>query len=171
MLLAACGSSAPPTTATTSPNTTGAPAGSTNCRADQLGATRLATAAAAGHVVVTYGLRNTSSTTCTLFGYPGVQLVDASGRPLPTQVSRGGSYTFAAETPVAVALAPGAQASFFLGYSDVPAGNENGCASSSRVDITAPGATGTVVVADRIAPCGHGAVAVSPVRAGTAPPP
>ena len=146
------------------------PGASTTCRASQLGAARLGTAAAAGHIVVTYGLQNTSTGACTLFGYPGVQMVDRAGRALATQVSHGGSYTFVGETPAAVALAPGVQASFFLGYSDVPAGNRTGCAPSSRIDITPPGDTAAVMVADQIAPCG-GAVTVSPVHAGTAPPP
>jgi hypothetical protein len=181
VVLAACASSPSTTssggstTATTAPSTagtgTGAPTGSTTCRATQLQASRVGSAAAAGHIVVTYGLRNTSIRACTLLGYPGVQMVDAFGRALPTQVAHGGSYTFAAETPSMVALPPSAQASFFLGYSDVPSGNETSCAASARLDITPPGDNGAIAVADQIAPCGNGAVTVSPVHAGAAPPP
>jgi hypothetical protein len=180
-LLSACASSPSTTSSAGSTTTTtahgtagtssGAPSGSTTCRATQLQASRVGSAAAAGHSVLTYGLRNTSTRACTLLGYPGVQLVDASGRPLPTQVSHGGSYTFAAETPHTVALPPSAQASFFLGYSDVPSGTETSCAPSARVDITPPGDNGVVAVADQVAPCGNGAVTVSPVHAGTAAPP
>jgi hypothetical protein len=130
----------------------------------------LTTSAAAGHVAVTYGLSNASAVACTLFGYPGVQMLDASGRPIPTQVSHGGSYTFPVETPMVVTLPPGGQASFFLGYADVPSGTETSCPQSARLALTPPGSTGTVQLADQIAPCGGGAVAVSPVHAGTAPP-
>jgi hypothetical protein len=129
------------------------------------------TAAAAGHIVVTYGLSNTSAAACTLFGYPAVGMADASGRTLPSQVSHGGSYTFVAEMPTTVTLSPGARASFFLGYSDVPTGNETSCPQSAQVYITPPGDTGRVALADRIAPCGNGAMTVSPVHPGVAPPP
>jgi hypothetical protein len=130
----------------------------------------VASSAAAGNIAVTYGLSNASPVACTLFGYPGVQMLDASGRPIPTQVSHGGSYTFPVETPSVVTLSPGAQASFFLGYTDVPSGTEMSCPQSARLNITPPGSTGTVQLADQIAPCGGGAVTVSPLHAGTAPP-
>jgi hypothetical protein len=130
----------------------------------------VASSAAAGNIAVTYGLSNASAVACTLFGYPGVQMLDASGRPIPTQVSHGGSYTFPVETPRVVTLSPGAQASFFLGYTDVPSGTEMSCPQSARLNITPPGSTGTVQLADQIAPCGGGAVTVSPVHAGSAPP-
>jgi hypothetical protein len=156
------------TTATTTTASTSA--GPTTCQASQLRASRVASSAAAGHIAVTYGLTNASAATCTLFGYPGLQMLDASGRPIPTQVSHGGSFTFPVETPMLVTMSAGAQASFFLGYADVPSGNETSCPQSARLDITPPGSTGTVQLADQIAPCGRGSVTVSPVHAGTAPP-
>lgn len=160
------------TTTTAASSTTGSTSagGSTTCQASQLRASRLASSAAAGHIAVTYRLLNSSGVSCTLLGYPGVQMFDASGRAIPTQVSHGGSYTFPAETPMVVTLSPGAQASFFLGYADVPSGNETSCPRSARLDITPPGSTGAVQLADQISPCGGGAVTVSPVHAGQRPP-
>ena len=158
---------AAPTTATTAP-----PAqGQASCRAGQLHAGRLATAAAAGHIVLTYGLRNVSGAPCTLFGYPGLQMADTSGKPLPTQVSHGGSYTFVNETPAPVSLSPQAEASFYAGYSDVPTGGETSCPQSAELEITPPNDTGTITLTDQIAPCENGSVTVSPVHVGTAPPP
>jgi hypothetical protein len=136
-----------------------------------LHAIRLATAAAAGHIVLTYGLRNISGAPCTLFGYPGLQMTDALGKPLPTQVSRGGSYTFVAETPTPVSLSPQAEASFYAGYSDAPTGGETSCPQSAELEVTPPNDPGKISLADQIAPCEHGSVTVSPVHAGTAPPP
>jgi hypothetical protein len=136
-----------------------------------LHASRLATAAAAGHIVLTYGLLNVSGAPCTLFGYPGVQMTDASGKQLHTQVSHSGSYTFVAETPAPVSLSPQAEASFYAGYSDVPTGGETSCPQSAELEITLPNDPGKITLADQIAPCKNGSVTVSPVHAGTAPPP
>ena len=158
---------ASPTTATTA----SLAQGQASCRASQLHASRLASAAAAGHIVLTYGLRNVSGSPCTLFGYPGLQMTDASGKPLPTQVSHGGSYTFVAETPTPVSLSPQAEASFYAGYSDVPTGGETSCPQSAELEIVPPNNTGKITLADQIAPCKNGSVTVSPVHVGTAPPP
>ncbi|MFD7643874.1 DUF4232 domain-containing protein [Kitasatospora sp. NPDC059795] len=64
---------------------------------------------------------NTSGRSCTLTGFPGVQLADDQGKSSPIDAVRhqGGSTT-------PVTLAPGAQATANLLYSDV-----NGQASSS----------------------------------------
>jgi hypothetical protein len=186
ILLASCGSGSSSTTAggktggssSTGSSSTGssatastapAPSGPANCQTGQLQASRLATAAAAGNIVVTYGLHNVSDRACTLFGYPGLQMTDASGHALPTQVSHGGSYTFGAETPAPVLLSTQAEASFYLGYSDVASGSGMSCPQSARLEITPPNETGAITITDQIAPCG-GAVTVSPVHAGTAPP-
>ena len=178
VLMSSCGSSSSSNTATggtttTSPSTTSptTAAGPVSCQARQLQASRLATAAAAGHIVVTYGLRNTSGGSCTLFGYPGLQMTNASDKPLPTHVSHGGSYTFVAERPTPVLLAPQVQASFYAGYSDVPSGAETRCPQSAGLEITPPGDNGAITIAEHIAPCGNGSITVSPVHAGTAPPP
>jgi hypothetical protein len=40
-----------------------------------------------GHRYITYSLHNRSARTCTIVGFPGVQLLDGHGSPLPTLVS------------------------------------------------------------------------------------
>lgn len=42
--------------------------------------------AAAGNISATIEVRNTSQHDCDLYGYAGLQLLDAHGRPLPTHV-------------------------------------------------------------------------------------
>jgi hypothetical protein len=171
-----CGSSssnntAVGTTITGLPTTASPVQQQASCQGSQLHASRLATAAAAGHIVVTYGLRNVSGAPCTLFGYPGLQMIDASGKPLPTQVSHSGSYTFVAETPTPLSLSPQAEASFYAGYTDVPTGGETSCPQSARLEITPPNDPGKITLTDQIAPCKNGSITVSPVHAGTATPP
>ena len=62
-----------------------------------------------GRSTMTVSLTNVSSTTCTLQGYPGMQLLAASGSSLPTQVVRGGTQFPAAaanQSPALVTLGP-----------------------------------------------------------------
>ena len=83
---------------------------------------------AAGTISLAVTMVNKRPRTCTMKGYPGMQLLDASGNSLPTNVVRGGGSDFSApaanQPPSLVTLAAGQQASFSLSYEDVPVGNE-----------------------------------------------
>src|SRR5207302_6012161 len=68
-----------------------------------------------GNVLGVYVLANKSTTTCRLFGYPGLQMLDSNHRPVPTMVTRGGAYMFPAQTPSRVIMPPGGVASFSVG--------------------------------------------------------
>jgi hypothetical protein len=46
-----------------------------------------------------FTLTNSLDVSCTLFGYPGLQLVGAGGDDLPTITRRGGGYLFADDGP------------------------------------------------------------------------
>src|SRR5206468_12033164 len=96
VLLAGCSSggpkSAPPsTTATTATPSTTTPVSSSSsvaapgvtsttsigrCTTAELSLRAAGGTAATGHALATFELRNTSSRTCRLLGYPGVQLLD-----------------------------------------------------------------------------------------------
>lgn len=66
---------------------------------------------------MTYGLTNVGPRTCTLYGYPGVSILDASGHIVQHPAQRGGIQ---APTKVQlVTLTKGAQARFILTSSDV----------------------------------------------------
>jgi hypothetical protein len=112
---------------------------------------------------MTLSLRNTSSATCVLGGYPGAQMLDAHGTQLPTTVVRGGNYPFTNFAPSTVTLAPGALAYFNLGYSNVPTGAETTCPSATELIVTPPNAYDHLTLAATLAPCGHGTITVSPV--------
>jgi hypothetical protein len=125
---------------------------------------------AAGTIYETVTLTNTSSTTCTLHGYPGLQLLSAQGSSLPTNVVRGGTQFPAAaanQSPSLVTLAPQQVATFSLSYEDVPVGTETSCPTSAKVEITPPNDVGHAVVTLAISPCSGGMVHVSPVYAGS----
>lgn len=167
------------TPATTAP-ATGAPtaaAGSGGakpgrCHSAQLTAGVAGEGAATGHVGQVVSFRNSSSTTCTLYGYPGLLMLDARGQPLPTQVHRGSSYIVQPETPATVNLAPGGAASFTLGWADATGYSGTTCPASTRLEVTPPNSYRHLVVTDRLAPYGPcGRVSVSPVYPGTGPQP
>ncbi len=191
VLLAACSSSSPSsssssTTAATSTTTTvpsgsssttrptgstttttTAPGGPTQCATPKLAASIYGTNGAAGTIQVTVALTSSAAAPCTLGGYPGLQMLDATGRDLPTTVVRGGSYSFTALPASVVTVAAGQAAYFNLGYSDVPTGTETSCPTSTTLEVTPPNSYTSTSVAAQLGPCGNGTIAVSPVFSGT----
>jgi Protein of unknown function (DUF4232) len=144
------------------------------CSPSQIGITAASTGAALGHVGVLFTLRNTSSASCRLDGYPGILLLGSNGKALPTMVVRvlNGAYLIPPVVPHRVALQSGAVASFDLQYGDNPVGaqaNEpysQACPSAASAEVTLPNANGHSVVPVSMAPCG-GQVLVSPVVPGS----
>lgn len=111
-------------------------------------------------------MRNVGPSSCVLEGYPGVQLVDASGIALPTDVARGGGYPFTDFAVSPVVLAAGQSAFVNLGYSDVPAGTTP-CERGASLWLSPPGDVGHLLIDASLAACGGGKVVVSPVFAAT----
>ena len=170
VLLAACSSTKPSAETTSStPSTSSAPSTSTtttaggpaHCPASSLAVSVAGTQGAAGTFEVTLQLRNVSQTTCTLNGYPGAQLYDANGSALPTDVVRGGSYSFTDFPPSVATLAAGASAYFNLAYSDVTTGTP--CPTAASMWITPPDATDHLVLTQQFMVCNGGRLTVSPV--------
>jgi Protein of unknown function (DUF4232) len=98
--------------------------------------------AAAGHLALVLVFNNVSTTTtCEIIGYPGVDLVTASGATVAhlTRTLRGmaGGEPTAVTAPLGVVLAPGASASALAEASDVPHGGITNCGSYSLL-ITVP---------------------------------
>jgi len=144
------------------------------CTRSQIGVTAAGAGAGLGHVGVLFTLRNTSSASCRLEGYPAMQLFGSNGQALPTTVIRAvtGAYLFPAVVPHRVALPPGAVASFDLQYGDNPFGaqaNEayaQACPAAASTEVTLPNAQDHAVVPASMAPC-DGQVIVSPLVPGS----
>ena len=184
-LLGACSSNAPaPTTtsgsasagsastSTSTISTSTTPAGRTattvatgpvRCATAALTGSVVGSSGAAGTIETTVALRSTATVPCTLGGYPGLQMLAASGAPLPTTVVRRGCYSFTSMAPTTVTLAPGQSAVFNIGYSDVPVGTETTCPTSASAQVTPPNAFDHLVIGAALAPCGGGTLVVSPV--------
>jgi hypothetical protein len=122
----------------------------------------------AGNVFAVYVLENRSTTTCRVFGYPGLQMLDSNHRPVPTTVTRG-PYMFRDQAPSRVIVLPGGIASFSIGYREIPSGEEPAsvqCVPSTYVEITPPDERQPVLLSGSMAPCGHGLIFVSPLVSG-----
>ena len=154
------------TTPAKSTTTTGV-AGPARCATTALTGSVAGSSGAAGTIETTVALKSTGTVPCTLGGYPGLQMLSASGATLPTQVVRKGNYSFTAMAPTTVTLAPGQSAYFNIGYSDVPVGTETSCPTSSSLEVTPPNAFDHLVLAAALGPCGGGTLVVSPVFLST----
>lgn len=105
--------------------------------------------------------RNISTTTCSLFGYPGVKLADASGHAVKTLTQRGPA------TAHLIVLAPGALASATISGADFgPNGGATPCKPSAGVLVIAPGQHLQTLVRGAGMRC-YDTVTVWPVVAGT----
>ena len=97
---------------------------------------------AAGHLALVLVFNNVSTTvTCEIIGYPGVDLVNASGTAVAhlTRTLRGmaGGEPVGVNAPQPVILAPGASASALAEASDVPQGGITDCGNYALL-ITVP---------------------------------
>jgi hypothetical protein len=133
---------------------------------------------ALGHIGQRVSFKNTSTVACTLYGYPGLQMLDPSGSPIPTDVIRGIAYTVPAEPEKIVTLAPGEVASFDLGYEDSTGYGNATCPTSAEVEVTPPNDYTSITIAWKLQPYGGsstkhlqcGQITVSPVFTGAGSP-
>lgn len=115
-----------------------------------------------------FSLQNTSTSTCTLFGYPHIQMLLADGHPTPTHAMQATSaYLFQAALKV-VALQTGAKSYFIVEW---VAGTcvDSASTAGEFLQVTPPGNTGILTTSARagadggIDACGN--IVVSPVSA------
>jgi hypothetical protein len=166
--------SAAATTVLVLPSASAASASWPTCTTFQLRLSGFGLGAAMGNIADLIVLQNRSTTSCTLAGYPGLQLVASDGRVLPTTVAppSAGAYSFPLLLPHRVALPPGAYASFELGWEDNPSGAGNNepyavaCPSSAWVRVILPGTDQYGTAALPMGACG-GHVEVSPLVPGS----
>src|SRR5919202_271448 len=120
--------------------------------------------AGAGNLVGTFRFTNTLDVACTVSGYPGAELRDDAGNPLPTSVVRGGGPAATRPGPTEVRVAPGASAIFRVHWEQVPVGDETGCSTSAAVAVTPPDEYAPLILPMTIHACGGGRLDVSAVQ-------
>jgi len=130
-----------------------------------------------GHTLYQLSLTNASGASCTLYGYPGVSFVtSAGGSQIGPAASRATSaYTFQAQPPQTVTLAPGqtAHADLQLVTYGVYPASQCGVMTAHWVRVYPPNQTTPLYISFTAQTCsnGPGLLTVSPVQpAGTATP-
>src|SRR3954453_1819252 len=137
------------------------------CTSEQLAMRAGRSGAATTHYAQDIVIRNTSSATCALRGYPGVEFFDANGRPLPTKDNRTASaFMWQYSGYETLRLAPGGQVRFSLGGVDYDAVHNQQCPTAPVVKVIAPSLYTQFPVTVNWPYCFHGRVDVSPVVGG-----
>jgi Protein of unknown function (DUF4232) len=158
-------SAAKPAAPVSTPTPSGQAQGPGRCHTSMLSAHVTLGSPGAGQRYAFLVLTNASGVTCQVFGYPGMQLANASSQPIVTAVVR------VAATPQVVTLAPGQPAYTLLHWTVVPATNETGAsceAVPSVLLVTPPDETATLRASwPGGSVCQHGMIDVAPVKPGT----
>jgi uncharacterized protein DUF4232 len=165
MLLASCGSLRTQASASPTVIVTQTPTPAPTCQTDQMAITANDRGAALGHSAVEFDVRNATAQTCSLDGYPTLQVLDASQQPLTVTVTLSPSaYVYTLDPPHVVNVVPGAEAYFVVQLLDVPASGSSSCPTSEGVRVSLPGSTTSTLIAQRFSPC-QGQISVSPIEA------
>jgi len=113
-------------------------------------------------------LTNRSTSTCRVYGYGGVQLLDAARRPLPTHQVRVQSAP-----PRLVLLRPGASAYSLLHWTVLPDGTESQTGpcepTPTYLLVTPPDETQPIALGWGSAVCSHGLIFQAAYAPGTGP--
>lgn len=138
------------------------------CRSGDLVLRRVGADAGAGQRAVTYAFVNQSRAACSLKGFPTLAWYDEHGKALADlKVIQSEANMFdSSGPPTEVALPPGGQAVFHIGFSGLQQGSK-ACPVSARLQATPPENSQILELDDRIQPC-TGQVRVGPVRAAAA---
>ena len=128
------------------------------CQSTQLAVRIGREGAALGHIGVEVRFVNISARACTLYGYPGLQMLDGRNRALATRVHRGVAYTVPTTAERVVILRPRASAAFDAGWDDATGYGLKKCPTSTRVLVTPPNAYRSISVSWRIQPYGGGTI-------------
>lgn len=117
-----------------------------------------------------YGRRliftNVSSSSCTMYGYPGLQLVGTGGRAIDVPVHRGGGYALTDPGPHLITLAAGGQASFSFGGAAIEQPSGAVCPTTSAVRVIPPNDYSQLSLSVQAPACSGTGVTVTAVSAG-----
>ena len=121
-----------------------------------------------GHVGLYFRLHNHSNRACTLYGYPGAQLLDGHGGYLHTVLHWGVGYISGPQAKRLVYLRAGSNAFFLLEWVHIPTPGQS-CPGAPAVLITPPNTYRSIrvsVLPGRIDACGGilNAAPVEPTR-------
>jgi Protein of unknown function (DUF4232) len=160
-------SSATSATTSTSPGTssTTTSAGAEPCRAAGLALSFLGQQGATGHGELGFVLRNTGSSPCRTFGYPGIQFLDKDGKALPTHSTRTTHDFFGQTDATPLVIQPGGSASFRVGVTH-GVNSSQGCTTAGALQVIPPNDTAVMRVSMPGGAFECGTATVSPLETG-----
>jgi hypothetical protein len=135
-------------------------AGSVTCQPTHLAASLSARGGAAGHGEQTVSLTNTGTTSCTLYGFPGLGLLNQADQSVPLVVTRAttAGMAFPAILETTVTLTPGGEpAAFGMEWINGPS------SATYSLQVTPPNDTGYLVIPDQTDVFANNQVSVTPV--------
>ncbi|MGO9344714.1 MAG: DUF4232 domain-containing protein [Acidimicrobiales bacterium] len=119
----------------------------TSCTFSQLRITATFGGVGLGHVSVLLLFKNSSSTTCSLYGYPGVAGLNAQGVQITQAVRTLNGYMGGAgQSAPLVTLIPGQLASAIVEGTDNPTGTATTCTTYPKLLVTPPNTTQSVTI-------------------------
>lgn len=142
-------------------------AGPSRCHTSQLAVAFAGSEGAAGTIILTFRMANTTPTGCWLYGFVGMQMLDATGRNLPTRVVRNGGLFSNQSGPTQFTLQPGQAATFLMAFGNVPVGSETICPQAAQLVVTPPDEFDHVTLTVQgwpLSPCNSGELDATPVR-------
>lgn len=145
--------------ATTSVTPTTDPRPGGPCKPANLSAAVVTSAVRAAGSVRVVALTNGGKRSCTLEGYPGLQLTGLEGEALTAQVAQGGGAVPAELGVQTVTVEPGSRASFVMAWD-----RTGSCLSVGSLGITLPNESDPVKLDSLQSICGNGTVYVSPFQ-------
>ena len=147
--------------------------GPSRCHTSQLAVAFAGSEGAAGTIILSFGMANAAPTGCWLYGFVGMQMLDASGRNLPTRVMRNGGLFSNQSGPTQFTLQQGQAATFLVAFGNVPVGSETTCTQAAQLVVTPPDEFDHMTLTVQgwpLSPCNSGELDVTPVRpAGGSP--
>lgn len=157
------------TTTTSAPSTIQGTSAIPRCHYSQLSISEGSSGAGLGHSAVVILFKNSSSSTCYLYGYPGAAGLNSSGQQV-TQAKRTlggylGGLPLNQTTLPTVTLTPGETASAMVEGTDNPIGNATTCPVLHGLLVTAPNTKTSVKLAHAPGDCSY--LQVHPVVPGT----
>lgn len=118
----------------------------------------------AGHLAAQITFTNTSGHSCTLYGYPGLGLLDGSGHALAVSTDRGGYLASVDPGPHPLTVPASGTATALMSWSDVPPSCLTG---GTKLQITPPDSTQQLTVAWGGGPvCDGGRVSITAFKLG-----
>lgn len=114
------------------------PAATSTCQNIQLTYNPVRSSGAMGHIGVMFRVHNQWRGACTLYGYPGAELLDSQFHSLPTTVERGVGYLTGNKYEHLVTLSRGHNGYFVLEWVHFPTPGQT-CLGAPYLMITAPG--------------------------------